>query len=657
MTQQHANNPLHRLPSVLAMPDLQRRLSRVLREMVMGEDELVALLKLDPLAVVRGLRAAGAVVFAQASGLPTVRGIVRNLGGSLSKRLFKQPFRPVANPAELQQLWQHAIATAIAAEELAERTNLLDPEVAYLVGLLHDLPDWLLWLDKEAPAAETKKTATMAPTEWILQWQLPAPFVSLMLAVQIGGRARSTDSPPDPSSLIRAAELLAELAGFHHPGKEGGDPALEAELRNSLDRSQLLTVQRLHRRVEAALRSFGFAPDISEEEIAASNPTTVFDLSQSRLDEVVLSILGCMNSESYRGIVTALLAAGVRYGHYDRAFYAKWIDDDQSLILRSKADSSSRRMLRKNLQLGTVEADVLRRALATQTPQLMRIEGKSKQSLLRMLSTDELLVIPVNLEFATPAFLMLDRSLTLQPIDLAEDLPLATMLGMTGTLLNQNLLLRRSRQRAEKFALTDPLTRLFNRRMGIHALEQSISRIDRDHQQHSPLTVLMCDLDHFKQLNDTLGHAQGDVALRATADVLRNIVRKSDTVCRYGGEEFLVVLPDTTPDEATVLATRMFTAVHSRGEDLGLPMTISIGLTSYRPRDTVESMLLRADRALYASKGFGRNRFSADVEADDLEPVGQPSGDDMESGQTGPPGAGQGADPDATPPKRTPGGD
>ena len=154
--------------------------------------------------------------------------------------------------------------------------------------------------------------------------------------------------------------------------------------------------------------------------------------------------------------------------------------------------------------------------------------------------------------------------------------------------------------------------------MGINTLEQAVARTDRD---KSPLTVLMCDLDHFKRLNDTLGHVQGDAALRATADVLRRSVRRSDTVCRYGGEEFLVVLPDTTPDEATVLATRMFTAVHARGEALELPLSVSIGLTCYRFGDSVESMLLRADRALYASKDYGRNRFSADVEPDDDEPI------------------------------------
>ena len=324
-------------------------------------------------------------------------------------------------------------------------------------------------------------------------------------------------------------------------------------------------------------------------------------------------LLSCTQSESYRGIVTALLATSVRYGNYDRAFYAKWAGEAGVLTLRSKADGSSRRIAHGRITVSESEAEGLRTALQTELPVLLEAAPNS-QGLLDALSSDELLAVPLNRGFETPAFLLLDRSLTLAPLDFEHDRTLATMLGMTGTLLIQNLLLRRRRQRAQKFALTDPLTRLFNRRMGILSLQQAISRHERDGR---PLTVLMCDLDHFKRLNDALGHLKGDAALQATADVLRHTLRKADTVCRYGGEEFLVVLPDTTPAEATVLATRMFTAVHTRGEELGLPITVSIGLTSHRAGDTVETLLNRADRALYASKGYGRNRFSADIEDPD----------------------------------------
>jgi len=160
--------------------------------------------------------------------------------------------------------------------------------------------------------------------------------------------------------------------------------------------------------------------------------------------------------------------------------------------------------------------------------------------------------------------------------------------------------------------VSGPLTRLFNRSVGISGLDQKISRAKRT---GAPLTLLMLDMDDFKTLNDTRGHVAGDQALRHTADVLRKTLRKSDIVCRYGGEEFLIVLPETSLEEASISATRIFTAVQEVGTILDLPLTISIGLAAvHAHEDDVESALIRADRALYASKTRGRNRFSVDEE-------------------------------------------
>ena len=613
---QAASNPLRQLPSVFAMPALRRRLDRVLRHMPLGEDELVALLKLDPMAVVRGLRAANTVVFPQTDEQPTVRSIVKRLGPTLTRRLFVQPTNQIQDSTELEDLWRHAVATAHAASKLATNTGLLDPEVAYLLGLVHDLPEWLLRLERRDP----ESTCTnFQPIEWFVNWQLPSPFVSQVLPIDMSDRNTASEDSPDAAGLIRAAELLAELAGYNHP-KSDHSICLEPTIR--IDAGQMSVSMELEREVSGALRSFGFDPEISEAEIAADEEPAPEPTSDRRLDEIIVSILNCTRSESYRGIVTAVTAAAVRYGNYDRAFYAKWHRKSSTLMLRSKADSSSRRMRHTSVQVNAPECSSLVEAVETGTPIHLTVEDSSTNGLLSTLSTDELLAIPLNTEFETPAFLLLDRSLTLTPINATDDITLATMLGMTGSLLIENLLLRRRRQRAQKFALTDPLTRLFNRRMGMHALKQSIARTRRG---SAPLTVLMCDLDHFKRLNDTLGHIRGDAALRATADVLRHSVRKSDTVCRYGGEEFLVVLPDTTPDQAALLAARMFTAVQARGESLGLPTTISIGLTCYRPEDTLESILIRADHALYASKGYGRNRFSADIDGDEIIETSDPA--------------------------------
>jgi len=605
-----SENPLGNLPSLLAIRDLRRRLGRELRGRSVSQDEVVRILQLDPLAVVRGLRAASAPIFGPAVSGWSVRSMASRLGPALSRRLLKTPTFGVAGTTALRRLWLHAIATALAAQDLATQTGLVDPEEAYLLGLLHDLPMWLALVDEQSP----KSSRTITPAEWIAHWQLPANLVALFEARSAPPGHASVERPTDATALVFAAELLAELADFGHPDDDLEPDAAGAVLA-AADKSDLVAAQKLRRQVEGSLRAFGLdptLPDVDPDE--DHEPRLHAGRQHGELHDVVLSVLGCTRSESYRGIVTALTAAGVRYGGYDRALFVRWDQTSARVLVRSKADSSARRLVTTMLVPTPSEVAAMRQALLEERPIRIGAELGQGEGILAALSTDELLAVPLNRAFETPGFLLLDRSLSAMPILPERDVSMALTLGMTGSLLIENLLLRRRRQRAQKFALTDSLTRLFNRRMGLVTLDQELARCARSEQS---MTVLMCDLDHFKQLNDSHGHLQGDLALRATAEVLRQTLRRSDTICRYGGEEFLVVLPDTTADEATVLATRLFTAVQTRGEELGLPVTISIGLTNYRTGDSVESILQRADHALYASKDYGRNRFSVDVEGPD----------------------------------------
>lgn len=603
-----APNPLRKLPSVLAIPALRRRLERAGTVQPQLEDELVAMLELDPLAAVRALRAAQPPVFRETDTMLSARDLVQRLGPQLTARIFACEPVHVADEAGLMELWLHAVATAHAAREFAARTGDMDPDVAYLAGLLHDLPNWIRRLDAHDSRA--------LPTDWVLHWQLPSTFSSMVLDLEVEARVDAAAAPPNLAAHVRAAELIAEFAGFRHP--ERTDHAFEG-MAHELLPSQMQVAVRLRAQVEAAVAKFGLG-QVAGPARHDARPLAGWTTHAAACDlqNIVLQVLGSAQPQTYRQIIATLTSTAVDGGHFDRAFFGKWDATSSRMTLRTKRDSSLRRIRTLQINTSRPESEQLRRALQTQTPIVLAAEPNGDSSMLRTLSADEVLAIPLNQDFEQPAFLLLDRTLTLTPLGVDSEVRAAQALGMSGSLLIQNLLLRRRRQRAQKFALTDSLTHLFNRRMGIHALEQAVARTERD---RSPLTVLMCDLDHFKQLNDTYGHLQGDSALRATADVLRTMVRANDTVCRYGGEEFLVVLPDTTPDEATVLATRMFTAVHGRGEELELPLSVSIGLTCYRYGDTVETIMHRSDRALYASKDYGRNRFSADVEVEDTEPI------------------------------------
>jgi diguanylate cyclase (GGDEF)-like protein len=153
-------------------------------------------------------------------------------------------------------------------------------------------------------------------------------------------------------------------------------------------------------------------------------------------------------------------------------------------------------------------------------------------------------------------------------------------------------------------ARIDALTGLANRR----ALEEILAaEISRAHRFRHDLAVVVLDLDHFKEINDSFGHAAGDVMLREVSRLLTSLARQGDTVARWGGEEFVVVLPETDPAGASRFAERLRRTIeaHAVGE---MQTSTSCGVASMLPEDTVEDLLGAADQALYRAKSNGRNR-------------------------------------------------
>jgi diguanylate cyclase (GGDEF)-like protein len=172
----------------------------------------------------------------------------------------------------------------------------------------------------------------------------------------------------------------------------------------------------------------------------------------------------------------------------------------------------------------------------------------------------------------------------------------------------QNQELRENYQRMEWMARTDMLTELSNRRDSVDALKREIA-IARRH--HRPLTLALADVDEFKAFNDRHGHACGDFVLRALAGLLRSSVRGQDHVGRWGGEEFVLLFPDTEPDGAQVAAEKICRLVEGRDwrfEDVPLRITLTIGLCGYDGVADIDRLLRLADGALYEGKAAGRNR-------------------------------------------------
>jgi diguanylate cyclase (GGDEF)-like protein len=157
---------------------------------------------------------------------------------------------------------------------------------------------------------------------------------------------------------------------------------------------------------------------------------------------------------------------------------------------------------------------------------------------------------------------------------------------------------------------TDPLTGLYNRRHMMATLE---SEFDRSNRISSPFSLLMIDLDHFKRVNDTYGHQQGDIVLQSISQEIQAQLRQYDSAARFGGEEFALLLPETNLSEGTMVAERLrqiISKIQFSDSISDLKITASIGIAAipHKKINTTEDLIRLADDALYAAKSNGRNR-------------------------------------------------
>jgi diguanylate cyclase (GGDEF)-like protein len=186
----------------------------------------------------------------------------------------------------------------------------------------------------------------------------------------------------------------------------------------------------------------------------------------------------------------------------------------------------------------------------------------------------------------------------------------------------------RMMEKLQKLAVTDGLTKLYNSRSFYSQLETEVDRFNR--YKH-PLALLLLDLDHFKDYNDTYGHLEGDKILVRFSQIIKSCLRANDTAYRYGGEEFTVILPETGAEEARTVAQRIRAALEAERfypvDSKEAKITISIGVTEYQAKEELSTFIQRADRAMYRSKRKGRNMVSmlyAEPPADSVKTADKP---------------------------------
>ena len=252
-------------------------------------------------------------------------------------------------------------------------------------------------------------------------------------------------------------------------------------------------------------------------------------------------------------------------------------------------------------------------------------EGRHSEAIVRIASGDGRLAVDTILAALTQfeaveRRLLLERQARRETKALAAEL-FGSMLGMAGIVLlavgvRSTFAQKRAVEREEairleleRHARTDELTGLANRRETLAALDRSIALARRNGQ---PLSVAVLDIDHFKKVNDTHGHPAGDEVLRRIGQIALQIMRAHDVVGRTGGEEFVIILPETDAHEALVACDRLRAALAGTtlmlesGE--ALSVTLSAGVAQLAPSDQSSCLIARADQALYAAKAAGRDR-------------------------------------------------
>jgi diguanylate cyclase (GGDEF)-like protein len=320
---------------------------------------------------------------------------------------------------------------------------------------------------------------------------------------------------------------------------------------------------------------------------------------------LLLAIASAVNSSLALGEVlnVALTHAGRIMGAVAGAMY---------LVTPGKAEM--RRQAEYNLSsrargsVRKLDEEPLRSALAAMRPMVVRLDQDTSPGLEAGGHPQHVLVVPVQragqLMGAMELYLNARRELTDDQADLLTGVGSQTAIAIRHAQLFQA---------QEENALTDELTRLPNRR---HLAQRYVQEMNRARRHHKSIAFLMIDLDHFKEVNDTYGHLNGDAVLVEIASILTSGARESDVCARYGGEEFGMILHETTEAGARTLAERIRAKVAAATFPGGLKLTISIGVAATDDPELFTTLIERADQALYAAKQAGRNQVrAADMKA------------------------------------------
>jgi len=600
------------------------------REEVTNHD-LVQLIGVDPALSQRVVKAANALLGHVSRPVVTIHDAVTVLGMRALRQLvlgiaLVADYRhgPCAN-FDYPGFWQHSLLTALCVRRLALRANLMAAEEVFMLGLLGQIGRLVLataqteafsdLLEQHEPEqrlfeleqAQFGFNHAEVSAAMLAEMNFPLLFQALVRDYRVPQTSKTEPGSREWQLLrsLHLAGLLADLSPAPAPERAAAVTAVRraaAEL--AIEESELLELAAAcmeEAREWSALLGMGSpslpdltslftAPEVLEE---ASEPTSFV---QSPHD-YKMRVLVVEDDRAMRALMAQWLnAAGHRVNVAENGVEALNLAE----LHRPQVVITDWRMPQMD---GIALCRELRRLPAQRNTYLIMITVETiPDKLVEAFEagTDDYLTKPL-----TPKLFFARLRAAQRVVQLQEELAFdrEQMVRFSNELSIAN-------KRLQQQALTDALTDLSNRRFAMERLEQEWALTQRGERA---LSCMMLDIDHFKKINDTFGHQLGDEALKQVADALRKTARAQDVVCRYGGEEFLVICPDTGATAAYQAAERMRVSVESlrmlAPDGRHMPLTLSIGVAEKGEGIAdMNALINRADDSLYAAKTQGRNR-------------------------------------------------
>lgn len=565
-------------------------------------EDIAHLIQADPALSAKVLKFANSPLIAPRRPIVSIHEALIRIGLNAARALVLSlsllGHHPIAQcqAFDYPRFWAKSLARAVALSKLAERRRFLAPEEAFVLGLLARIGKlalataWpeeyarclteaqggdLLILERKYFALDSHKLTLFL----FADWKLPEVLANAVAC------ENAPEQAADPRIRQIAAQIrLAEQLAAWCIGDQSAPDLTEADISADQSEAFLQTLKTAYQAWGQLLEVRTEFPSISKKE--PDKPLPGLDillvdddpLSLARLKKPLESlghrVRTCQNGQE---------ALQEIFNQPPQLILTDWAMQPMDGLSLCRALRESE--LGKHLYI------------------LMLTANESEDDLVKAFEAgiDDYLVKPVNLKVLSARLRAGQRIVQLQQ-ELAKEHAKLELKAKELTLLSRKL---------HQLANTDLLTGLPNRRYAQERLRQELAQT---HRYGRPLSAMVLDLDHFKSINDTLGHATGDEVLKHAARVMQNALRASDVLCRWGGEEFLAIIPNADLSAAAKLAERLreaLVAQQPQGLALKRPVTVSIGVGSCPPARDLDSLLCAADQALYRAKEKGRNRVEA----------------------------------------------